>query len=167
MNKIVLVGRLTRDPEVRWSQGNEPLAIARFTLAVNRRARREGDPTADFIPCVVFGKTAEFMEKYYKKGMAAGVSGRLQVRNYTDPQGQNRTFTEVVGDEVEFTESKAVFESRQQSAPPQEGAGGYGSRSSAPVSRAGSSAAKTQAPTYEPEAYADIADGIDDDDLPF
>ena len=78
MNKVVLVGRLTRDPEVRYSQGDSATAVARYTVAVDRRFKRDGEPTADFIPCVVFGRSAEFAEKYFRQGMRISVSGRIQ-----------------------------------------------------------------------------------------
>ena len=77
MNKVVLVGRLTRDPEVRYSQGDNATAVARYTLAVDRRFRRDGEPTADFIPCVIFGRSAEFAEKYFHQGMRVSISGRI------------------------------------------------------------------------------------------
>ena len=88
MNKAILIGRLTRDPEVRYSQGQNATAVARFTMAVDRRWKREGDPSADFIPCVVFGKSAEFVEKYFRKGMRVSVSGRIQTGSYTNKDGQ-------------------------------------------------------------------------------
>jgi single-strand DNA-binding protein len=147
MNKVILLGRLTKDPEVRYSQTAEPMAIARYTLAVNRRFKREGEPDADFIFCVAFGKTGEIAEKYYKKGMQIAVSGRLQVRQWDDQGGSRRWSTEVVVDEQEFTESKAAFEARIANAP-----------------RGESSAPKTSAP---PEGFSPIAESIDDDDLPF
>ena len=78
MNKAILVGRLTRDPEVRYSQGENPVAIARYTIAVDRRFKREGEPSADFISCVAFGKSAEFSEKYFRQGLRVAVSGRIQ-----------------------------------------------------------------------------------------
>ena len=78
MNKVVLVGRLTRDPEVRYSQGDNATAVARYTVAVDRRFKRDGEPTADFIPCVVFGRSAEFAEKYFRQGMRVSISGRIQ-----------------------------------------------------------------------------------------
>ena len=107
MNKVILMGRLTRDPEVRYSEGAEPMAIARYTLAVNRRFKRQGEPEADFIPCLAFRKNAEFSEKYFKKGQQVGVIGRLQVRNWEDKEGHKRTTTEVVIEDQYFAESKA------------------------------------------------------------
>ena len=87
MNKVVLVGRLTRDPEVRYSQGNNATAVARYTVAVDRRFKRDGEPTADFIPCVVFGRSAEFAEKYFRQGMRVSISGRIQTGSYTNKDG--------------------------------------------------------------------------------
>ena len=106
MNKSILMGRLTRDPEVRYSQGAEPMAIARYSLAVNRRFKRQGEQDADFIPCVAFGKQGEFAEKYLSKGRLIAVSGRLQVRNWEDNNGNKRTTIEVVVEEHYFAESK-------------------------------------------------------------
>ena len=87
MNKVVLVGRLTRDPEVRYSQGDNATAVARYTVAVDRRFKRDGEPTADFIPCVVFGRSAEFAEKYFRQGMRVSISGRIQTGSYTNKDG--------------------------------------------------------------------------------
>ena len=106
MNKVILMGRLTRDPEVRYSAGENALAIARYTLAVDRRFRRDGEATADFINCVSFGRTAEFAEKYYRQGLKIVVSGRIQTGSYTNKDGQKVYTTEVVADEVEFADSK-------------------------------------------------------------
>lgn len=112
MNKVVLMGRLTRNPEIRWSQGAEPLAIARYTLAVDRRfARRDtnsNEPTADFISCVAFGKSGEFVEKYLKQGTKILVTGRIQTGSYTNKDGNKVYTTEVVVEEHEFAESKAA-----------------------------------------------------------
>ena len=109
MNKVILMGRLARDPDVRYSQGAEPLAVARYTLAVDRRGRRDGnngEQTADFISCVAFGKAGEFVEKYLKKGTKILIIGRIQTGSYTNKDG-NRVFTtEVVVEEHEFAESK-------------------------------------------------------------
>lgn len=109
MNKVILMGRLTRDPEVRYSQGESSLAIARYTIAVDRRFKRDGDQqTADFISCVSFGKTAEFAEKYYRQGTKVLVTGRIQTGSYTNKDGQKVYTTEVVVEEQEFAESKAA-----------------------------------------------------------
>ncbi len=107
MNKAMLIGRLTRDPEVRYSQGENSTAVARFTLAVDRRFRRAGDSSeADFIGCVAFGKQAEFVEKYFKQGMKMVAVGRIQTGSYTNKDGQKVYTTDVVVEEVEFAESK-------------------------------------------------------------
>ena len=116
MNKVVLVGRLTRDPEVRYSQGDSATAVARYTLAVNRKFKKDGEPTADFIPCVVFGRSAEFTEKYFRKGMQVAVSGRIQTGSYTNKDGNKVYTTDVVVEEQEFAESKAANQQNQQSA---------------------------------------------------
>ena len=107
MNKVILIGRLTRDPEVRYAQGDQATAIARYTLAVDRRFRREGDQqTADFIPCVAFGRAAEFAEKYLRKGTKLVVTGRIQTGSYTNRDGQKVYTTDIVVEEQEFAESK-------------------------------------------------------------
>ena len=108
MNKVILMGRLTRDPEVRYSQGGEnSLAIARYTLAVDRRFKRNGDDqTADFIGCVAFGRNAEFAEKYFRQGLKVVVTGRIQTGSYTNKDGQKVYTTDVVVEECEFAESK-------------------------------------------------------------
>ena len=144
MNKVILMGRLTRDPEVRYSQGAEPLAVARYSLAVNKRFKRQGEPDADFIPCVAFGRQGEFAERYFRKGQMVSVVGRLQVRNWEDNEGKKRVTTEVVVEEQYFAESKA------------------------------SSQANTAAPSLAPRKADDVGDGfypidesIEDDDLPF
>lgn len=120
MNKVILMGRLTRDPEVRYTQGDNSLCIANFTVAVDRRMGRnnqDGGPTADFIPCVVFGKQAEHVEKYYRKGLKTCLSGRIQTRNYTNREGVKVYVTEVVVEDLEFAESKSAS---------QAGSGNYG-----------------------------------------
>ena len=106
MNKVILMGRLTRDPEVRYSQGEQATAIARYTLAVDRRFKRDGDQTADFIGCVAFGKLGEFAEKYLRKGTKVVVTGRIQTGSYTNKDGQKVYTTDVVVEECEFAESK-------------------------------------------------------------
>lgn len=88
MNKVILMGRLTRDPEVRYTPGENSFAIARYTLAVDRKIRKDGDATADFINCVVFGRSAEFAEKYFRKGLKITIEGRIQTRSYTNRDGQ-------------------------------------------------------------------------------
>ena len=146
MNKVVLVGRLTRDPEVRYSQGDSATAVARYTLAVDRRFRRDGEPTADFIPCVIFGRSAEFAEKYFHQGMRVSISGRIQTGSYTNKDGVKVYTTEVIVEEQEFAESKA--------ASGQTSGGGY-----QPAGRPEPSNAGT-------EGFMSIPEGIEDD-LPF
>ena len=107
MNKVILMGRLTRDPEVRYTQGDNAAAVARFSLAVDRRFKKDGDQTADFINCVAFGKTGEFIEKYGHKGTKFVVEGRIQTGSYTNKDGQKVYTTDVVVEQVEFAESKA------------------------------------------------------------
>ena len=107
MNKVILMGRLTRDPEVRYTQGDNPMAIARYTLAVDRRFNRNGDDAAtDFIGCVAFGRSGEFAEKYFRKGTKIVVTGRIQTGSYTNKDGNKVYTTDVVVEEQEFCESK-------------------------------------------------------------
>ena len=150
MNKVILMGRLAREPEVRYSQGTEPLAIARYTLAVNRRFKRQGDQDADFINCVAFGKAGEFAEKYFKKGHLVSIIGRLQVRSW-DKDGERRWSTDVIVEEQYFAESKAAAEQ------------------SRPVAAQSKPAAQTgkQMGLAEQEGFYPIEETIEDDDLPF
>lgn len=106
MNKVLICGRLTKDPEVRYSQGQNATAIARYTLAVDRKMKRDGEPTADFINCIAFGKLGEFAEKYLKKGTKIIVTGRIQTGSYTNKDGVKVYTTDVVVEEQEFAESK-------------------------------------------------------------
>lgn len=115
MNKVILVGRLTRDPEVRYTQGENQTAIARYTLAVDRRFKRDGEPTADFINCVVFGKSAEFAEKYFRQGLRVAISGRITTGSYTNKDGIKVYTTEVTVEDQEFAESKAESEANKTS----------------------------------------------------
>ncbi|MCF0132494.1 MAG: single-stranded DNA-binding protein [Blautia sp.] len=149
MNKVILMGRLTRDPEVRYSAGDNAMAIARYTLAVDRRFRREGEATADFISCVAFGRVAEFAEKYFRQGIRITVCGRIQTGSYTNREGQKVYTTEVVVEEQEFAESKASSDSYNASRP------------------------QTQAPSPMPgpgtasaDGFLNIPEGIDEE-LPF
>lgn len=142
MNKCELVGRLTRDPEVRYSQGENASCIARFSIAVNRRFKNaEGNYEADFINCVAFGKSGEFVEKYFKKGMAIGIAGRIQTGSYTNKDGVKVYTTDVVVEEAEFVESK----------------GGGGNNVSTN---------NTTQPTENQAGFMNIPDGIDEE-LPF
>lgn len=106
MNKVELLGRLTKNPEVRYAEGETQVAVGRYTLAVNRRWKKEGEAEADFIPCIVFGKSATFAEKYFSKGQMIGIVGRMQVRNWTDKDGNKRRNIEVVVEEQHFAGSK-------------------------------------------------------------
>ena len=145
MNKVILMGRLTRDPEVRYSKGENPLAIARYTLAVDRRFRRDGEQSADFIQCVAFGRQAEHAERYYRQGLKVVVSGRIQTGSYTNRDGVKVYTTEVVVEEQEFAESKASSDAN---------AGGFQSAPApAPSAPAG-------------DGFMNIPDGIDEE-LPF
>lgn len=108
MNKVILMGRLTRNPDVRYSQGERSTCVARYTLAVNRRFRREGDPDADFIGCVAFGRQGEFAEKYLKQGTKIVISGRIQTGSYTNREGVKVYTTDVIVEEQDFAESKAA-----------------------------------------------------------
>ena len=153
MNKVILMGRLTRDPEVRYSQGENSTAIARYTLAVDRRFRRnnDGEQTADFIGCVAFGRSAEFAEKYFRQGLKVVVTGRIQTGSYTNKDGQKVYTTDVVVEEQEFAESKATSDANAGSF---SHAGGF-----------------QQAPAPTPAAdagdgFMNIPDGIDEE-LPF
>lgn len=144
MNKVILMGRLTRDPDVRYTQGENSMAIARYTLAVDRRFKREGEQTADFISCVCFGKAAEFTEKYFHKGLRITISGRIQTGSYTNKDGNKVYTTDVVVEEQEFADSK--------------GSGGSG----------GGQTASQQSSTPKPgdDGFMNIPDGIDEE-LPF
>lgn len=152
MNKVLLIGRLTRDPEVRYTQGQQATSIARYTLAVDRRYKKEGDQqTADFISCVAFGKLGEFAEKYLRKGIKICVTGRIQTGSYTNRDGQKVYTTEVVVEEQEFVESKAAA----------------GNASAGNSSNAASSSKPSPAPSPAPEdTFMNIPDDLDEE-LPF
>ena len=149
MNKVILMGRLTRDPEIRYSQGEQSTAVARYTLAVDRRFRRDGDQqTADFIGCVAFGRQGEFAEKYLRKGTKIAVTGRIQTGSYTNRDGQKVYTTDVVVEEQEFAESKAASD---------QNSGSF--RAAAP--------APSPAPSVDAgDGFMNIPDGIDEE-LPF
>ncbi len=146
MNKVMLMGRLTRDPEVRYSQGAQAMAIARYTLAVDRRFKRDGEPSADFIQCVAFGKSGEFAEKYFHKGTKIVVEGRIQTGSY-EKDGQRVYTTDIVVEQQEFAESKASNDSN----------GGY-----APSPMASSPAPSSAVG----DGFMNIPDGLDEE-LPF
>ena len=157
MNKVILLGRLTKDPEIRYSQSAEPICVSRFTVAVDRRFKKEGEPDADFINCVAFRRTAEFMERYIKKGMMVSVCGSLTVRSYDDNTGQRKWITEVQAEEVNFAESRAAFEARMA-----KGGGGCDTAAAPPTYDSNPSAVSA------PEGFSAITQSIDeDDDLPF
>ena len=117
MNKVILIGRLTKDPETRYSQGQNSTCISRYSLAVDRQFKRDGDQAADFLNCVAFGKQGEFAEKYLKKGTKIAVTGRLQTGSYTDRDGKKVYTTDVVVESHEFVESKKESDQETQSSP--------------------------------------------------
>lgn len=142
MNKVILMGRLTRDPEVRYAQNENGTAVARFSIAVDRRFKRDGEPDADFFNCTAFGKQAEFVEKYLHKGTKMLVTGRIQNDNYTNKDGQTVYSVRVMVDEMEFAESKNAQDSHAT----------------------GQSPAAT--PSGAGDGFMNIPDGIDEE-LPF
>lgn len=145
MNKVILMGRLTRDPEIRYSQGASSTAIARFSLAVDRRFKRDGEPDADFFNCTAFGKQAEFAERYLKQGTKMVVVGRVQNDNYTNKEGQKVYSVQILVDELEFAESK--------------NASGDGGNTYQPTSRPAPAAAAN-------DGFMNVPEGIDEE-LPF
>lgn len=151
MNKVILMGRLTRDPEIRYSAGDNSMAIARYTLAVDRRFKRDNDATADFIGCVAFGRSAEFAEKYFRQGLKIVVTGRIQTGSYTNKDGQRVYTTDVVVEDQEFAESKAASQANSYDG------GGYQQQPS--YSKPAPSAASG-------DGFMNIPDGIDEE-LPF
>ncbi|MDD2957114.1 MAG: single-stranded DNA-binding protein [Lachnospiraceae bacterium] len=153
MNKVILMGRLTRDPEVRYSAGDNSMAIARYTLAVDRRFnKRDGEATADFIGCVAFGRSAEFAEKYFRQGLKIVVTGRIQTGSYTNKDGQKVYTTDVVVEDQEFAESKAASSE-------------HGVMPSAGMSRP-AAAAPAPSQASAGDGFMNIPDGIDEE-LPF
>lgn len=144
MNKVILMGRLTKDPDVRYSQGENGTAVARYTLAVDRRFRRDGDQSADFIPCVAFGKSAEWAEKYLHQGTKIVVTGRIQTGSYTNRDGNKVYTTDVILEDQEFAESKASGDSNGANAGQQ----------------------NKPKPFDEDDGFMNIPDGIDEE-LPF
>ena len=143
MNKVILTGRLTRDPEVRYGAGENSTAVARYTIAVDRRFKRDGEQSADFISCVTFGRNAEFAEKYLRQGTKIVLTGRIQTGSYTNRDGQKVYTTDIVVEEQEFAESKAATA----------GNGGQNNYS-------------RPAAAADAEGFMNIPDGIDDE-LPF
>jgi len=161
MNKVILIGNLTRDPEIRYSQSAEPVAICKFALAVNRRFKREGEPDADFINCVALGKTGEFIEKYFTKGKKIGVTGRLSIRPYEDKNGQKNSWTEVIVEEAEFVESKGTGGGATGSAPSDD----YYADIAAHQNKSSSKASYSEAAASED--FSAIDESLDDEELPF
>ena len=143
MNKVILMGRLTRNPEVRYGAGENSTAVARYTIAVERRFKRDGEQSADFISCVTFGRNAEFAEKYLRQGTKIVLTGRIQTGSYTNRDGQKVYTTDIVVEEQEFAESKAATA----------GNGGQNNYS-------------RPAAAADAEGFMNIPDGIDDE-LPF
>lgn len=123
MNKVILMGRLTRDPETRYTQGQQPIAVASFSIAVDRKFKRDGQPEADFFSCSAFGKTGEFVEKYLKKGTKVVISGSIQNDNYKDKNGVDHYTTKIIVEEVEFAESKKAEQeaSKPEASKPDDG----------------------------------------------
>ena len=152
MNKAILLGRIVREPEIRYTQGDKPMCIARYTLAVDRRFKRQGEATADFIPCVCFGKTAEFIEKYGKKGTKLAISGRITTGSYTNRDGQKVYTTEVTVEEQDFAESKAAAPQNAEQTTQK-----TSTQQTAPNAQTGAGI----------DNYMNIPDGIDSDDMPF
>ena len=108
MNKAILMGRLTCDPDIRYTNGEKPVCVARYTLAVDRRFKRDGEQQADFIPCIAFGRQGEFAQKYFQKGTKIVISGRIQTGSYTNRDGVKVYTTDVIVEEQDFAESKAA-----------------------------------------------------------
>ncbi len=163
MNKVILMGRLTRDPMVNYSQGERSMAIARFTLAVDRRfSRRDANngeqQTADFIQCVAFDRQGEFAEKYLHQGTKVVVCGRIQTGSYTNREGQRVYTTDVIAEEIEFAESKAASSGNNGG---YQSSGGYqGGQQSAPAGRPAPETASI-------DGFMNIPDGVEDEGLPF
>jgi len=141
MNKVIICGRLTRDPDVRYTQGQDQMCIARYTVAVDRRGAKEGGQTADFISCTAFRKAGEFAEKYLRQGTKVIVVGHLQTGSYTDRDGRKVYTTDVVVEETEFAESKKASEGRGES--------------------------PAREPAADPDGFMTIPDGVEDEWMPF
>ena len=154
MNKVILMGRLTRDPEVRYTEGG--VAISRYTLAVDRKHTKDGADNADFIPCVAFGKAGEFVEKYLKKGTKIAVTGRIQTGSYTNKDGVKVYTTEVVVEEQEFAESRNA--SSGSSAPSSAAPAQTAAKSSG-----GQKASKQEYKQETMDGFMNIPDGIDEE----
>ena len=163
MNKVILMGRLTRDPEVRYAQNGNQMAIARFSIAVDRRFKREGEPDADFFNCTAFGKQAEFVERYLHKGTKILTSGRIQNDNYTNKDGQMVYSVRIMVDEIEFAESKNAAGGAD---------GGFGGGNAGfggnnfGGGNFGGNSYNRPAPSGAGDGFMNIPDGIDEE-LPF
>ena len=166
MNKVILMGRLTREPDIRYSQGENAQAVARYTLAVDRRFRRQdGDQQADFIGCVAFGRQAEFAEKYLHQGTKIAISGRIQTGSYTKNDGTRVYTTDVVVEEQEFAESKNA--AAQNGGASWQPSSAPAMSAAAPVPPAAAPAAPAPAPAdLSADGFMNIPDGIDEE-LPF
>lgn len=161
MNTVILMGRLTRDPEIRYSSGDSQTAVARFSIAVDRRFRRDGGQEADFFDCNAFGRSAEFVEKYLKKGVKIVLQGRIENNNYTNREGQKVYGTRIVAENIEFAESKAASQSSAAQYQAPQGAPAFG-HDEAPAP----SPQRQSAPEPVTEGFMNIPDGIDEE-LPF
>lgn len=139
MNRVILMGRLTRDPEIKYSQSENPIAVARYTLAVDRRGKKnENEASADFIPCIAFDRAGEFAEKYFHQGMRVLIAGRIRTGSYVNREGRKIYTTDVIVDEQEFADSKGAQNGQQEGTPSSVGDG-----------------------------FMNIPDGVDDEGLPF
>ncbi|HBA46268.1 MAG TPA: single-stranded DNA-binding protein [Lachnospiraceae bacterium] len=167
MNKVILMGRLTRDPEVRYSQGATQTAVARFSIAVDRRFKREGDPEADFFNCTAFGKQAEFVERYLHKGIKIVVCGRVQNDNYTNKEGQMVYSVRIMVDEIEFAESKNASGGNAYGGNSYGGnAGGFSGNGGGFNNGGYQGGSSAPAPSGAGDGFMNIPDGIDEE-LPF
>ena len=162
MNKVILMGRLTRDPETRYSQSAEPIAITRYCLAVDRRFKKEGQPTADFVNCVAFRQSGEFAQRHFRKGMRVLVEGSLQINTAEDPNGGRKYFTDVVVEQQYFADSKQDGAGRG-------GGGEYDFASNPPPVYGGrqGDGGTSAMPSSDSGAFLPIDESLDDEDLPF
>ena len=159
MNKVILMGRLCADPEVRYSQNQNQTAVARYRLAVDRRFKREGEQTADFISCVAFGKAAEFAEKYLRQGTKIAITGRIQTGSYTNREGQKVYTTDIIVDDQEFADSKGQGG---------DNSGFGGGNSYGGGNRGGYQQGTRPAPSSAiGDGFMNIPDGVEDEGLPF
>ena len=163
MNTVILMGRLVRDPEIRYSSGDSSNAVARYRLAVDRRFKREGQPDADFFDCVAFGRQAEFAEKYLHQGTKMVVQGRLQNDNYTDKDGRTVYRNQIVIENQEFAESKAVSQQNNSYRAP---AAAAPAPAPAAYSASPAPAPMPAAPDTSADGFMNIPDSIDEE-LPF